>query len=288
MDPDRNSLIFDAGDDDFESAVIERSKETPVVVDFWAEWCGPCKALGPVLEKLTEDYGGRFALAKVDVDHSPQLAAAFGVRSIPMVLGFRDGKAVASFLGAQPEEAIRDFLSQVLPSEAEEMVVEAKALQAGGDLVAAETKLRAALESAPRSDKVLLALAELAIEKRESDEALELLERIAPGTPERQRADHLSAQIRVRDAGAADVAGLRERVARDPDDHRARSSLAHALAAGSRYEEALPHYLEIVKRDRSFDDDGARKAMLDIFELLGNEHELTQQYRAELAKVLFS
>jgi putative thioredoxin len=283
-----NPLVFETGDPDFEAAVLERSEQTPVVVDFWAEWCGPCKALGPVLEALAEEYGGQFVLAKVDVDRNPGLSSAFGVRSIPMVVGFRHGRPVASFLGAQPEAAIRDFLAQVLPSAAETMVAEAARLRAAGDTVAATAKLHDALESDARCDPALLLLAELAIERNATEEALELLERITPGTPERQHADRLSAQIRVGEAAGTDLGELENRVATNPDDHEARLSLAHALAAASRYDEALRHYLEIVKRDRSFQDDAARKAMLDVFEILGGEHELTERYRSELAKVLFS
>ncbi len=288
MDSAKDPLIFDAGDSDFEATVLERSKETPVVVDFWAEWCGPCKALGPVLEKLTGEYGGRFALAKVDVDRNQGLAGAFGVRSIPMVLGFRDGRPVASFVGAQPEEAIRDFLAQVLPSAAEEMVTAARALIETGDRDAATAKLNEALEADPRCDGALLASAELAAERNAVDDALELLERITPGTPERQQGDRLAAKIRVGEAEVGNIGALEQRVANDADDHRARIDLAHAFAAASRYDDALRHYLEIVKRDRSFQDDAARKAMLDIFELLGSDHELTERYRTDLAKVLFS
>ncbi len=288
MDTDKDSLVFETGDADFEAAVIERSKETPVVVDFWAEWCGPCKALGPMLESLAEEYGGKFVLATVDVDRNPKLAGAFSVRSIPMVLGFRGGNAVASFLGAQPEQAIRDFLVQVLPSAAEQLVAEARTLIDTGNTIAAGAKLRDALAADPRCDTALLAQAELAIARDAPDEALELLDRVTPGTPERHQADRLAAQVRIGDAGEANSQELEELVAGDPNDHKSRYALAQSLAAASRYDQALMHYLEIVRRDRSFDDDGARKAMLDIFELLGNDDELTLQYRADLAKVLFS
>jgi putative thioredoxin len=284
-----NSLVYDASDADFETAVVEHSRHTPVVVDFWAEWCGPCRTLGPLLEDLAAEYGGKFVLAKVDVDQNPQLAAAFGVRSIPMVVGFRDGRPLASFLGAQPEAAIRDFLAQLLPSPAEEMVAEARELLGRGDRIAAGAILRDAVEADPRCDGALLALAELAADRDDVEEALELLARIAPGSPERQEADRLAARLRIAAAGgaAADTRELENRLAADPDDHSARFALAQSLAASSRYEEALQNYLEIVRRDRAYDDDAGRKAMLDVFDVLGNDHELTERYRSELAKVLF-
>lgn len=287
MSSEPTALIFSAGDADFEIAVLERSRHTPVLVDFWAEWCGPCQTLGPVLDGLATEYGGRFALAKVDIDRSPKLAAAFSVRSIPMVIGFRHGKAIASFLGAQPESAIRQFLDRLLPSPAEELVAQANQLSAGGDAAAAEGRLHEALAADPRCDAALLALADLAQRGARHDEALELLDRVAPGTPQRPLADRLAAAIRVGTAAGGDEEDLRDRVNRDPDDHGARFALAKELAAGTHYREALDHYLEIVKRDRTFEDDAGRKAMLEIFELLGGDHELTQQYRSELAKVLF-
>jgi putative thioredoxin len=288
MNSEPTQLIFPASDANFESTVLERSAAIPVVVDFWAEWCGPCHALAPVLEGLVKEYGGRFVLAKVDIDRSPQLAGAFGVRSIPMVMGFRNGRALASFVGAQPESAIRQFLDRLLPSPAEEMVAEAGQLIERGDATAAETRLREALAIDPRCDAALLALAEIAHGSSRHDEALELLESIAPGTPQRPVADRLAAAIRVGTAaGGANETELRQRLAGDAGDHATRFALAQTLAAGSHYEEALAHYLEIVKRNRAFDDDAGRKAMLDLFDLLGNDHELTERYRSELAKVLF-
>jgi len=281
-----NEWVVDAGDKDFERVVLERSKTTPVVVDFWAPWCGPCRTLGPLLERLAGEAGGAFVLAKVNVDENPGLAAALNVRSIPMVLGFRHGELVSEFVGALPEAGVREFLRRVLPSEAERMAVAAAELAQRGQTTEAEATLRRALELEPRCDRALLDLAGLLADRQDAAAALALLDRVAPG-PLRAPADRLAAEIRVREAGAADEPALRARLAADPADLETRFRLAQALAARSRYEEALAEYLDLVRRDRSFRDDAARKAILDIFELLGPADGLVDRYRSELAKVLF-
>jgi len=282
-----SALIFKSSDGDFESAVLERSTRVPVVVDFWAEWCGPCRELGPLLEKLTVEHAGDFVLAKVDIERSPQLATSFGVRSIPMVLGFRDRLPVASFVGAQPEASIRDFLAQLLPTPAQRLVRQAHTTQEAGNIGSAESMLREALALDPRCDQAMLALAEILHDTGDSVGALELLEGISPGTEERKAGDRLSTEIKIQSAAGADVAALEQRLAGDPSDSAARFELAQALAARSSYAEALEHCLELVRSDRSFQDDAGRKMMLEIFDLLGSDHELTEKYRGTLAKLLF-
>jgi len=281
-------LIFDAGDDTFDDAVLARSNEVPVVVDFWAEWCGPCQALGPILEQMTREANGAFVLAKVDTDRNPRLASQFNVRSIPMVLGFRAGKAVASFLGPQPEPAIRDFLAQLLPSPADEKVAAARAARDAGNLELTQQNLQDALALDPRCDAALLALGEIFFEAGKPEDAVPLLERILPGTEEAKQGDRLLAAIRLQSAPDTSADELRARLDRDSDDHEARLAFAQLLAAGESYADSLEQLLELVRRDRSFQDDAGRKAMLDIFDLLGGEHPLTEKYRGELAKVLFS
>jgi putative thioredoxin len=280
--------VIDTSEATFEVDVIERSKSVPVVIDFWAPWCGPCRTLGPMLERLAEEHGGQFILAKVNVDENPALAQAFQARSIPMVFGVRDGQAAGHFVGALPESAVRDFVQRLLPTEAEQLAQEAKGLRASGSEDEAEAKLRRALELDARCDAAVLGLASLLAERRQDDEALQLLDRIAPATPLRAEADRLSASIRVRQTGGGDEESLQRRVEQDPRDLESRFSLAQLFAAASQYEDALRQYLEIVERDRSFRDDGARKAMLDIFELLGSEDPLVDRYRSALAKVLFA
>jgi len=278
--------VIDVTDRDFEAQVIERSHTLPVVVDFWAPWCGPCRVLGPLLERLADDHAGAFMLAKVNTDENPGLAGAFQVQSIPMVIGVRDGALAAHFVGALPESGVRDFLARLLPSEGEQMAAQAAELLAAGQSAEAEALFRRALETDVRADIARIGLASLLSERGEEAEALALLEQVAPG-PYRQEADRLASALRVRQSGAGDEAGLRAQVDADPTNLEARFTLAQTLASGARYEEALEHYLTIVKRDRAWRDDGARKAMLDIFDLLGSGHELTDRYRSELAAVLF-
>jgi putative thioredoxin len=279
--------IVDAFDRDFEAVVLERSKSVPVVVDFWAPWCGPCRALGPLLEQLAGEYQGEFILAKVNVDENPNLAAALNVRSIPMVLGFRDGRIVAEFVGALPEAAVRQFLTKVLPSDAERLAAAAEASLEGGNVADAEATFQQALQLDPRCDRALLGMATIRARRDEHAEALQLLDRVAPG-PLRDAADRLAAEIRVKNAGAGDEATLRAKLAAQPDDLATRLALGQALAAAAQYEAALAEYLEVVRRDRKYADEAARKAMVDIFNLLGADNEITGRYRSELAKVLFS
>lgn len=285
---DPNQWVFDVGETEFETAVVERSKRVPVVVDFWAPWCGPCRTLGPLLERLAHEQAGAFLLAKVDIDQNPNLAAAAGVRSVPMVLGLRNGQVVSEFVGALPEENVREFLARVLPSESEKAAQRGHELLAGGQPKEAEEAFREALALDPRCDGALVGMVKLLADCGEDDAALEMSERVTPGTPERQEADHLAAAIRVRQAGSVDDGVLRARIEKNPADLDARFELGQVLAAKGQYEEALQEYLEIVRRDREFRDQCARKAMLDVFELLGGDNPLVDRYRAELAKVLFS
>jgi len=278
--------IFEANDRDFETAVIERSKQVPVVVDFWAPWCAPCRMLGPVLERLAEEFRGEFLLAKVNVDENPGLAQAFRIQSIPFVIGLREGEIVSEFTGAVPESSVRQFLERILPTAADREVEVGRKLLAEGQKVGAEEAFRRALERDPRHGGALVGLARAMVERGEIDEALRLLEQVGPG-PFASEAEHLAATLRVR-RGRGDVDALRARVAQTPGDLESRLALARACAASGLYGEALEHYLEVVRRDREYQDQAARKAMLDIFELLGPEHPLTTRYRSELAKVLFA
>jgi len=279
--------VIDTGDRDFETAVIERSKQTPVVVDFWAPWCGPCRTLGPLLERLADEHAGAFILAKVNVDENPGLSGALNIQSIPMVLGFRDGQIAAEFVGAVPESAVREFLAKVLPSEADRLAVSGDQLVRDGKSAEAESVFQRALDLDARCHRASLGLAGILAGRGDGEGALSLLDRIDPG-PLRPEADRLAAEIRIRQAGGGDEETLRAKLAADPTDLATRLLLAHALAAAARHEEALHEYLEVVRRDRTFHDGAARKAMLDIFELLGPENEITNRYRSELAKVLFS
>lgn len=288
VSPMTTPFVLDVDDAGFERDVMERSRSTPVVVDFWAPWCAPCRTLGPVLERLAEEHAGAFVLARVDVDANPRLAEAFAVRSIPAVKAIRGGEVVAAFEGALPEGRLRLFLEKVLPSAADALTQEGARFAAGGHRNAAEERFRAALATDPRHAGALLGLAGVLAEGGHANEALELLERILPGVPEHAEAERLAAALRTKGAGTAyDEAALRARLAAQEDDLDARLDLGLGLAAAGRHEEALEMLLDVVRRNAHFRDDAARRAMVDLFAVLGAESPLTQRYRGALARALF-
>ncbi|NOZ29265.1 MAG: thioredoxin [Chloroflexi bacterium] len=283
-----NQTIIKVNEQTFQRDVVERSHEVPVVVDFWAPWCGPCRMLSPILESLAQEYGGRFILAELNVDENPRLAAQFGVQGIPAVKAFRDGRVVAEFVGAQPQPAVRQFIEQILPDELDMKAAEGRALLQAGKLAEAEAKFREVLTQNPDHPAGLLGLGQALLQQGREDEALEVFRRVPAATPEGHEATRLRQEIELRkEIGDADESSLRARIAEAPDDLEARYKLASLLTTQGRYEEALEHYLEIVRRDRKFHDDGARQAMLHIFDQLG-DHPLAREYRNKLASVLFA
>ena len=282
-----NDWTIEAGEENFETDVLERSHEVPVLVDFWASWCGPCRVLGPILEKLADEYAGEFVLAKVNVDESPSLAAAFGVQGIPAVKLIKDGEIAGEFTGALPEPAVREMLSRYLPSEYDEQANEAADLEEQGKPAQAQVIYQSILDVEPNHAKSLLGLGRVLMNAGDRDDALKTLERISPAAEERKIADRLIARLQLQGDQSADEATLRQKLASQPDSLEARFDLAQALAANEKFEEALSEFLNIVKSDREFRDDGARKAMVQIFELLPPDDPLIDKYRSELAKVLF-
>ena len=282
-----SAFVVDVGDRDFEREVLERSREVPIVVDFWAPWCGPCRTLGPVLERLAVEHAGAFRLAKVNVDQAPAVAQAFRIQSIPAVKAFRDGAVVAEFVGAHPEASVRQFLASVVPTEADGLARDGDERALAGDRDAAAAAYTTALARDPRHPRALLGLARVHVAKGNDAEALTLLERVPPGTPLARDAERLAAEVRTRVDATGDEASLRARVGANLDDLDARYQLGRILAARGKYDDALAELLEVVRRDPKHADEAARKAMLDVFEVLGPRDPLTERYRGELARILF-
>jgi len=271
----------------FEEDVIMRSRTVPVVVDFWAPWCGPCKLLGPLLEKLAGEYAGKFILAKVDTERNPEIALQFGVRSIPAVFGFRDAKIVDAFVGAQPESITRAWLDRLLPTPAESLAIEASQLEAT-DLRAAEEKYKAALALDPDLTAAQTGLARVALEQGRFDDAaahIAALERRGFLEPDAEKIKaELTLQLQAQDAGGVETA--RAAVAANPDDLNAKFQLAEALAASGQYEDALALCLELVERDRKGVGEKARQTMIAIFQLLPPDSDLVAEYQRQLSMAL--
>ena len=267
---------------DFQQEVLNRSREVPVLVDFWAEWCGPCKTLSPLLERMTDEAGGAFELAKVDVDANQELSAQFLVQSIPTVVAIRNGTEVNRFTGALPEQAIAAFLETVLPTELDGMVDQARTALVTGDTAGAEHILRQVLEQKPDHQDAGTSLAALLIDHGDVDEALIVLGRLVPDA----EVERLQAAARLRRTSGDDISDLEAAATEHPEDEGAQMDLAAALAAHSEFEPALDRLLAVVRRKGDRKED-ARQAMVDIFGVLGNEHPLTATYRKQLAAALY-
>ena len=280
---------LDVSQSDFEEKVIAASFKQPVVIDFWAPWCAPCKVLKPLLEKLANEYAGKFMLAKVNSDENPDISAQFKVRGIPAVKAVVNGKVVDEFTGALPEGQVRAWLDKIIPSPAEELRLAAQQLAAAGDVDGAMRKLSEASALDPSNEWVRVDAAELSLLQGNADEARSLLESLRdPAVQKDARVLQLVAQARVAAmvAGGEDVANLTAAVAADEDDLEARLKLANVLVATNRAAEGMDQLLEIVRRDRSFRDDIGRKTLLDVFNLLGGSGELVKDYRRKLAGLL--
>lgn len=283
------SHSLDVGLATFDEHVIAESHRRPVLVDFWAAWCGPCRVLKPVLEQLATEYAGRFLLAKVDTEAEPQLAAQFGIRGIPLVKAFVDGVQVDEFSGALPPAQVRAFIERLLPSEADLLRQRAVARAAGGDAEGAIEDLQRALDLDPRLERARIDLIGLLLDANRLDDAHALAARLQPLTPRESWAAPVLARLALQPSTGADLGALESRLQANADDHEARLALARQRVAAGHYEAALEHLLELVGRNRRFEDDAGRRTMISIFDLLAAEPahaELVSRYRRALARAL--
>ena len=273
----------------FESEVIEKSKTVPVLVDFWAPWCSPCRVLGPVLEKLASEYQGQFILAKLNTDENPQISAEFGIQGIPNVMLFRDGQMVDQFVGAYPESSIRKFLHPHFPSEADRLFSLAERRLEEGKPAEAEPLLNAVLQLEPAHSAAHLALAKILISSGRGQQAANHLDAIPGLSDDYETSTRLREVIAFRDqceeAGGEQL--WRERLAKNPDDLDARFGLACCLAAAGKYRDAMEEFLTVVAKNKSYPDEAPRKAMLAIFSVIGERSPLADEYRTRLARTLY-
>ncbi|MCD9028081.1 thioredoxin [Luteimonas sp. BDR2-5] len=278
--------VFDATTATFEAEVLQKSLQVPVLIDFWAEWCGPCKTLGPVLEKLAAEYNGAFVLAKVDVDKEQQIAAAFQIRSVPTIFLVVGGQPVDGFPGALPEGQIREFLQRhgIVPGEA----AADDAAAAPRDPAAEVERLRGEIAAAPDNAELKLDLALALLQTGATQEAEQLLD----GLPANLSTDDRAVKARARLGFAALLAGapapdaLQATIAANPDDLRARHLLGVQRIVAGDAEAGLDQFIEMLRRDRNFDGGLPRKALIDAFRIV-DDADVVGRYRRKMASLLF-
>ena len=286
--------IKDSNTESFADDVLAASREVPVIVDFWAPWCGPCKQLTPVLEKVVNEARGKVKLVKVNIDENPAIAQQLRVQSIPAVFAFSDGQPVDGFAGALPESQIRAFVQRLTgdsgPSEIEKAIEMAEEAMATKDLERAVGIFGQILRIEPQNTSALAGLAHCYVQNGDLEQARQTLDMVAP---EAQNVPQVSAaqaalELAEQAGDAGDAGELAHTVDANPDDHQARFDLAAALIAAEQREEAVDHLLEIVKRNRTWNEEAARKQLLTLFEAFGPTDPLTVASRRRLSAMLFS
>ncbi len=283
----------DATDQTFMTDVVEASMTAPVIVDFWAPWCGPCKQLGPVLEKVVSHAGGKVSLVKVDIDKSPMVAQQMRIQSIPAVYAFDKGRPVDAFMGALPESQIKAFVERLVggpvESAVETAIEQARTALENGDAQTAGALLNEVLKQEPENIAALAGLAQVFLAAGETAQARAMLDRLpADATRDPAVAAAVSAvDLAEQSADAGDTAALHQAVEADPDNHEARFDLAMALFGGNRHREAAEELLELYRRDRDWNDGAARSQLVKFFEAWGPMHDLTVDIRRRLSTLMF-
>lgn len=291
---DQTGLIKDTTTQGFRQDVVTESMTQPVLVDFWAPWCGPCKQLTPIIEKAVKDAKGKVKLVKMNIDEHPQIPGQLGIQSIPAVIAFRQGQPIDGFMGAQPESQVKAFIEKLVgpvgPGATEELVAAAQAAVEAGDAAGASELFAGALELEPENLAAIAGLARLHLDMGDLDGAKGILGMV----PAAKAADPAIAAVRAaieladQAADLGDTAELEASVAANPKDHQARFDLAIALNAHDRREEAVDHLIAIIRADRAWNDDGARKQLLQFFEAWGPMDEHSMAGRRKLSTLLFS
>lgn len=283
-----NIHIVDVDQSNAQQILIDESRQRPVLIDFWADWCEPCKQLMPTLEKLVTEYAGQFLLARVNADTEQMIAGQFGIRSLPTVILMKDGQPVDGFTGLQAEQAIRELLDKHLPKPWDEQAARAQQLMADGDYAGATELLRDAhRDSGERSDITLL-LADALVEQNRCDEATTLLATIRLADQ-----DHYFEQVMAKlelkqeAASSPEIQALEAKLAEAPEDQSLRFQLAVQYSQADRYREALELLMNILQQDREYDNGGARKALLDIIKTLGNKDPLAIEFQRKLYSLLY-
>jgi putative thioredoxin len=287
-------LIKEGTDAGFVADVVEASKITPVIVDFWAPWCGPCRQLGPAIEKAVTAAKGKVKLVKIDIDKHPQYAGQLRVQSIPAVFAFVDGRPVDGFMGALPDSQVRDFVDKIakqggagVASPVDDLLALAKEALDLGDAGGAAQAYAQVLQHDPENVKALGGLARVYMNAGDAERAREVLA-MAPAGAKDPDIDSVRAALALAEAAPSETTAFEQRLAADADDHEARFELAKALGGQSRLAEAVDQLLTIIERDRTWNDEAARKQLLIIFEAAGHGSEVARQGRRRLSAILFS
>lgn len=284
-------LIKDGTDASFVADVIEASKETPVIVDFWATWCGPCRQLGPSIEKNVLAAKGKVKLVKIDIDSNPQFAGQLRVQSIPAVFAFVGGRPVDGFMGALPDSQVKQFVDRIAgqaPANAtDELLAMAKESLEVGDIGGAAQAYAQVLQAEPDNVKAIGGLARCYLTGGDPERAAEIAA-MAPADAKDADLDSVRAALALAEEGPSETGAFEQRLAKDPNDHEARYEIAKALAARGAWAEASDHLLTIIAADRAWNDDAARKQLLTIFEAAGSGSDITRAGRRRLSSILFS